>query len=241
MLWNKSHHDQLSLAWFPVTGCRATRSSSGRSGSFSPDRPIDFPQSGLPPLTAVRYRGPASQTGRSGHSRTLAYMTLIIRSETPTDHAAIEAVTVAAFLDAPHTDHNEQFIVAALRAAEALTLSIVAEVDAVVVGHVAVSPVSISGGVDRWFGIGPVSVIPRLHGRGIGTQLMRQALDELKKQGAAGCVVLGDPAYYKRFGFQNESGLVLPGVPPEYFMAVSFERTLPSGVVTYHSAFKAKQ
>ncbi len=54
-------------------------------------------------------------------------MTLQLRHETPDDVAAIEAVTVAAFADAPHTSHTEQFIVRALRAAGELTLSIVAE------------------------------------------------------------------------------------------------------------------
>ena len=168
-------------------------------------------------------------------------MTLSIRSEAPTDYLAITAVTEAAFLDAPHTDHNEQFIVAALRDAEALTISLVAEVDSAVVGHVAISPVSVANATDGWFGAGPGSVIPLWQGKGIGSQLMRQALDMLTAQGASGCVVLGDPSYYKRFGFQNEPGLVLPGVHPEYFMAVSFGRALPSGVVAYHPAFEAKR
>jgi putative acetyltransferase len=166
-------------------------------------------------------------------------MTLIIRSEAPADHLAITAVTVAAFQDAPHTDHNEQFIVAALREAGALTLSLVAEVDTAVVGHVAVSPVSIGSGADGWFGVGPVSVTPSWQGKGVGSQLMRHARDMLTAKGASGWVVLGDPSYYQRFGFKNEPGLVLLGVPPEYFMAASFGRTLPSGIVAYHSAFEA--
>lgn len=161
----------------------------------------------------------------------------ILRSEMPADLAAIEAVTEAAFRDAPHSDHNEPFILAALRDAGALTLSLVAEMDGVVVGHVAASPVSISGGAEAWFGVGPVSVAPAMQGRGIGSRLMREALKPLSERGASGCVVLGDPSYYRRFGFRNEPSLVLPGVPPEYFMAVSFGPTLPSGVVTYHRAF----
>lgn len=69
---------------------------------------------------------------------------------------------------------------------------------------------------------------------------MREALRRLREQGAAGCVVLGEPAYYSRFEFKSESGLVLPDVPAEYFQALSFGSSLPSGVVTYHAAFSAR-
>ncbi|WP_041646751.1 GNAT family N-acetyltransferase [Aromatoleum aromaticum] len=162
---------------------------------------------------------------------------LIIRSEAPEDAAAIEAVTESAFRHAPHSDHNEQFILAALRDAGALSVSLVAEMDGVIVGNVVLSPVSISSGAAGWFGVGPVSVIPELQGRGIGAQLMREALARLSAQGASGCVVLGDPSYYKRFGFANEAGLVLPDVPPEYFMALSFGQPMATGTVTYHHAF----
>ncbi len=162
---------------------------------------------------------------------------LIIRPEALEDVAAIEAVTQSAFLDAPHTSHNEQFILAALRDGGALTISLLAEMDGAIVGNVAVSPVSISDGASGWFGIGPVSVIPKWQGRGIGSQLMREALARLSEQGASGCVVLGDPSYYRRFGFKNEVRLVLPDVPPEYFMAMSFGQALPTGTVTYHQAF----
>lgn len=162
---------------------------------------------------------------------------LIIRSEALEDVAAIETVTQSAFLDAPHTNHKEQFILAALRDAGVLTISLVAEMDGAIVGNIAVSPVSISDGALGWFGIGPVSVIPKLQGRGIGSQLMREALARLSEQGASGCVVLGDPSYYRRFGFKSEVRLVLPDVPLEYFMAMSFGQALPTGTVTYHQAF----
>ncbi len=80
-------------------------------------------------------------------------MEICIRNETPNDAAAIEAVTAAAFLEAPHTSHTEQFIVAALRAAGALSVSLVAEAEGAVVGHVAVSPVTISDGAIGWYGL----------------------------------------------------------------------------------------
>lgn len=163
-----------------------------------------------------------------------------IRPESPSDVAAIHALTAAAFMDAPHADHTEPFIVDALRKAGALTISLVAEVaGAAIAGHVAVSPVSISDGSAGWYGLGPISVRPDLQRRGIGTLLMRAALSRLRESGAAGCVVLGDPAYYARFGFRPVPGLVLPDVPPEYFQAIAFGPSFPGGVVRYHDAFSA--
>ena len=165
-----------------------------------------------------------------------------IRSETREDATAIEAVTTAAFLNAPHTDHTEQFIVATLREAGALSISLVAEEGGAIVGHVAVSPVTISDGSPDWYGLGPISVLPEQQGKGIGTALMHAALDALRERGAAGCVVLGEPAYYGRFGFKVEARLKLPGVPPEYFQSLLFRGTnLPDGVVSYHVAFDATE
>jgi len=163
-----------------------------------------------------------------------------IRKEGPSDAAAIETVTVAAFKDATHTDHTEQFIVRDLRTSGALSVSLVAEDNGVVIGHVAVSPVTISDGATGWYGLGPISVTPQYQGGGVGTQLMEHALTELRLLGAAGCVVLGDPGYYSRFGFIAEQSLVLPGIPPEYFQVISFTPPLPTGTVSYHDAFAAK-
>ncbi|WP_428306351.1 GNAT family N-acetyltransferase [Lacipirellula sp.] len=166
----------------------------------------------------------------------------MIRTETLGDAAAIEAVTASAFLNAPHTDHTEQFIVAALRAAGALSISLVAEDAGSIVGHVAVSPVTISDGSSDWYGLGPISVLPARQGEGIGTALMRAAITALRELSAAGCVVLGEPAYYGRFGFKAAPELVLPGVPAEYFMAVQFrDGALPDGDVFYHAAFAASE
>lgn len=167
-------------------------------------------------------------------------MTAVIRDENPADVGAIEALTAAAFLDAPHSSHTEHFIVNALRNAGALTLSLVAEEKGEVIGHVAVSPVTISDGTTRWLGLGPISVLPAYQRRGIGAQLMEAVLARLIERGAAGCVLLGDPEYYARFGFRCESSLILPGVPQEYFQAVAFQSIVPIGTVSYHEAFDAK-
>ena len=170
-------------------------------------------------------------------------MAIQYRQETQSDIGAIEAVTVAAFAHAPHTSHTEQFIVRALRAANALTLSIVAEDARQIVGHVAVSPVSITskhGGQARhWYGLGPISVLPERQMQGIGSRLMERALSELGGIQAAGCVLLGDPAYYARFGFRPHPGLELPGVPPDYFLALALRGPVPEGLVRYSEAFDA--
>lgn len=162
-----------------------------------------------------------------------------IRDEIHADQAAIETVTEAAFRNAPHAGHTEQFIVNALRAAGKLSLSLVAEIDDEIVGHVAVSPVSISDGTPNWFGLGPISVAPRHQGHGIGSSLMKEALRRLRESGASGCVLVGNPAYYGRFGFRAEPDLVFPGLPPEYFQAIAFGSVLPRGMVSYHEAFGA--
>jgi putative acetyltransferase len=164
-------------------------------------------------------------------------MKIEIADETAADVAAIQAVTIAAFLHAPHTSHTEQFIVDALRRAGQLTVSLVAKIDGTVVGHVAISPVSISDGASGWYGLGPISVAPEYQRRGIGSRLMREALRVLREQGAAGCVLLGEPRYYNRFGFRVDPNLKLPGVPLEYFQALSFGACRPRGVVSYHAAF----
>jgi putative acetyltransferase len=166
-------------------------------------------------------------------------MSVTIREETSADLHKIEALTAAAFLSAPHTSHTEQHIVNALRSAGKLTLSLVAEADSVVVGHVAISPVSVSDGASGWFGLGPISVLPQHQRRGVGSQLMREALRVLRGRGAAGCVVLGEPAYYGKFGFHADPDLTLHGVPSQYFQAASFGSSRPRGIVTYHEAFNA--
>lgn len=167
-------------------------------------------------------------------------MEFVIRQESPSDIEVIHTLTAAAFLNAPHTGHTEQFIVDALRKAGVLSISLVAEQAGTVVGHVAVSPVSISDGSANWYGLGPISVSPELQRQGIGSLLMRAALRLLQERSAAGCVLLGDPAYYSRFGFKPESSLVYPGVPSKYFQAITFGAPFPHGVVAYHEAFNAR-
>ena len=160
-----------------------------------------------------------------------------IRSETHEDIDAITEVTVAAFATLAISHQTEHAIVAALRAADALTLSLVAETDGRIVGHVAFSPVTIADGTPDWFGLGPVSVAPALQRQGIGSALIRVGLARLQALGARGCCLVGHPEYYGRFGFVHSRDLGVAGVPEEAFFALAFDGPLPHGEVTFHAAF----
>lgn len=167
-------------------------------------------------------------------------MCINIRLEKTSDIQGIHNITMAAFLNAPHTDHTEQFIVDALRNAGTLTISIIAEDSTKIIGHVALSLITISDGSTHWYGLGPLSVLPIEQNKGIGSQLMQAAIKELKRLNANGCVLLGDPNYYRRFGFEAIESLVLPDVPPEYFQTMLLQGDLPTGTVTYHESFSAQ-
>jgi putative acetyltransferase len=162
-----------------------------------------------------------------------------ITSERPTDASAIRAVTIAAFKDAPYSSQTEADIVDALRSAGALTLSLVALQGDEMVGHVAFSPVTIEMVVGDWYGLGPVCVRPDQQRQGIGQAIIRDGLERLTAMSAAGCVVFGDPAYYRRFGFESDPALFYRGAPPGYFQRLVFAGSALSGEVRYHSAFHA--
>jgi putative acetyltransferase len=166
---------------------------------------------------------------------------LTLRNETDADASAIAEVTVAAFKALEISNHTEQFIIAALRAAKALAVSLVAEADGRVIGHIAFSPLSISDGTRDWYGLGPVSVAPEHQRQGIGRALIREGLSRLKNMNARGCCLVGHPGYYGKFGFENAPGLMLEGVPQEFFFALSFDGRIPRGAVTFHDAFRANE
>lgn len=184
---------------------------------------------------------PEVKRGDDLASETHTLMTLepLIRPESAADRAAITGVTKAAFETLEISSHTEQFIVEALRNAQALTVSLVAELNGRVVGHVAFSPVTISDGTPGWCGLGPVSVLPPCQRKGIGKALINRGLSRLKELGARGCCLVGHPDYYRKFGFRPISGLVYEGVPPEVFVALSFDGCVPQGTVAFHEGFKA--
>lgn len=131
----------------------------------------------------------------------------VIRPETPHDAAAIHALLVACF----PTD-AEARLVDELRAAQRLWVSYVAEVDGQVVGHVAFSPVSTASGA-MGVGLAPLAVLQTHRRRGVAADLVTAGLAACRALNCRWSVVLGDPAYYARFGYQTASQF---GLSDEY-------------------------
>jgi putative acetyltransferase len=164
---------------------------------------------------------------------------LLVRPETPADIEAIRHINIVAFDDHPKSVHNEHLIVDALRDAGALQLSLVAEQDGKVVGHVAFSAASI-GGIGEWALLGPVGVLPQWQRRGVGSALIREGLETMRARGVRGCVLVGDAAYYRRFGFAQGVGVTCGGVPEEAILCLPMLGDTPSGELAYHLAFSVK-
>ena len=163
-----------------------------------------------------------------------------IRAERPSDVSAIADITREAFRCHPQSSHTEHFIIEALRSSKVLSVSLVAEVNAQVVGHIAFSPVKVGDGSQGWYGLGPLSVKPGFQRQGIGGALVQNGLAALRELGAQGGVVLGEPKFYARFGFRNSIELILEGVPLEYCLSLPFGEKSARGPVTYHKAFHAQ-
>mgnify|MGYP001385526940 CR=1 FL=1 len=161
-----------------------------------------------------------------------------LRTEVPDDVVAIRTVIEDAFREHPHSRQTEAQVVDGLRRAGALSLSLVAVQRACVVGHAAIAPVGISGGATGWFGMGPLSVAPEQQGLGVGSALVWHGLRCLRDMRAAGCVVLGEPAYFGRFGFRSTPAMRLEGAPRGCFLVRPFQRVMPFGTVHLHEAFE---
>jgi putative acetyltransferase len=116
-------------------------------------------------------------------------------------------------------------------------MSLVADENGQVAGHIAFSPVQIDGASAGWHSLGPDAVWPEWQRQGIGSALIRTGLDRLRKLGSNGCVVLGEPEFYGRFGFRADPRLRLDGVPPELFLVLPFHDVILEGRVDYHPAF----
>jgi putative acetyltransferase len=160
-----------------------------------------------------------------------------IRPETATDLEAIRRVNLEAFAQHPISRQTEHLIVDALRAAGVLVLSLVAVVDDEVVGHIAFSPVPVGETASGWLLVGPVAVLPDHQGQGFGSALVSAGLAETRTAGALGCVLVGDPGFYGRFGFAACRSAVYEGVPGEFLLCLSFSGGEPTGAVTPHAAF----
>ena len=162
---------------------------------------------------------------------------ILIRKEVPEDHNPIAKINRLAFQTEERPEPTEHILVDRLREEEALDVSLVAEIEGGIVGHIAFTQVLVGGKNVGWFGLGPVAVLPGQQGKGIGAALIEHGLDEIRGLGAQGCMLLGNPAYYGRFGFKADSRMVLEGVPSQYFQVLAFVEPIPEGVVTYHPLF----
>ena len=142
--------------------------------------------------------------------------TVEIREESGADAPAIRFVHQQAF-----GGDIEPRLVDMLRESGRVALSLVAVVADKVVGHVLFSPVNIDmpSADSRWAALGPIGVLPDYQGQGIGSRLVRKGLAGCRHIGCDGVVLLGEPAYYSRFGFvrASEHGLTSEyGAGPEF-------------------------
>ena len=162
---------------------------------------------------------------------------MIIRAEQAGDISPIHRLTAEAFAPMSFSDGTEPDVIDSLRAAGDLTLSLVAIKDQVLVGHVAFSPVNISGVNKAWYGLGPVSVTPELQRCGIGTALINEGLTLLRDMGSDGCALIGDPAYYSRFGFTSNGKLAYHDVPSANVQYLAWKCEAPEGQLAFCRAF----
>lgn len=176
------------------------------------------------------------------HKPTSGSSDLLIRGELPSDANSIRRVVESAF-----GQPAEAKLIEALRTSGQLTLSLVAVRGDEVIGHIAFSPVSIGGATTDppALALAPVAVLPAAQRSGVGSALIRFGLDEARRLGHPGVIVLGHADYYPRFGFSRASrfGITCPfEVPDDHFMALELRPgglAGCSGVVGYCPEFAA--
>lgn len=165
---------------------------------------------------------------------------MLIRPERPGDEDAIHDLTVKAFDGAPYSDGSEAPILRALRRSGDLALSLVAEEDGAIIGHIAFSPIAIDGAEDiggDWFGLGPISVAPDRQRQGIGKALIRAGLDWLRNRNAAGCALIGNPDVYRGSGFESDGRLSYGDLDRRYVQRIVLRGPAPVGALKFSPAF----
>ena len=163
---------------------------------------------------------------------------MLIRDECPGDEEAIQDLILAAFEPMTFSNGSEASIIQVLRKSGDLTLSLVADKEGEIVGHIAFSPVTIEGRHDNWFGLGPVSVKPEKQRQGIGSSLILKGLELLKAHGARGCALIGDPDFYGRVGFESDGKLKYKGLSSQFVQRIVFSEPAPSGQLAFAPAFE---
>ena len=160
-----------------------------------------------------------------------------IRPETTADHEAIHALTAAAFAPMPYSDGSEPDIIRKLRADGDLSLSLVATDGTNIIGHIAFSPVTLNDISDNWYGLGPISVATSQQKSGVGRALIHAGFEWLHTQNARGCVLIGDPNYYSRFGFISDGNLTYQDLPTEYIQWIGWNGNTAAGTLRYSPGF----
>jgi putative acetyltransferase len=165
-------------------------------------------------------------------------LSIEIHPETARDVDDVRDVNIDAFRDHPISRQTEHLIVDALRDSGALEVSLVAVSGGRTVGHIAFSKAAVGDSESGWFLLGPVAVLTSSQGRGIGSALVESGLAELRARQASGCVLVGDPGYYSRFGFSTFPDLAYEGVPHEYVLGLPLADAAPCGPITANRAFE---
>ena len=161
-----------------------------------------------------------------------------IRQETPKDYAWVIELTEKAFETMEFSDHNEGKLVENLRKSEKFIsdLSLVAEINGKVVGHILFTPLVIDKCQQQFQSLvlGPVSVLPEFQKQGIGGQLIRAGHQKAKELGFQSVILIGHPEYYPRFGYKPASTweikTQIPLPSDDVFMAVELTENALSGV-----------
>lgn len=166
-------------------------------------------------------------------------MNCLIRPERTDDHVTIYDITKRAFAPMPFSDGDEQELIGRFRDAGVLALSLVADMDGTVVGQITLTPAFAADDSAGWFALGPIAVAPEFQSKKIGSKLIDAAIVWLHEQEAAGCVLVGNPAYYNRFGFAQYPALAPNGEPSEYYQILPLRVQEPSVVVDFHPLFHA--
>ncbi len=166
---------------------------------------------------------------------------MIIRNEEAKHYEDVYKINASAF-----STEAEARLINELRQVVKQHISLVAEEDGLIVGHILFTPVSLSGHPElRLMGLGPVAVLPEQQGKGIGSALIRHGLERCQGAGFGACVVLGHKDYYPRFGFIPSIKYNIKceyDVPPEVFMIAELQPGYlegASGTIQYHPAFNA--
>lgn len=173
-------------------------------------------------------------------------MQIMIQQETPSDYQMVENLIKSAFKTAPHSDGNEHLLVNQLRNSPSFIpeLSLIAKIGneketSKIVGHILLTKIQINNHTE--LALAPLSVLPEYQNQGIGKALINQAHTKAKALGFNAIVLLGEPNYYGKFGYQTASDFNITApfdVPNEYYQVLFLsDKTDICGTVVYDQAF----